>query len=347
MDAPERAVSPGSAVAPAPMLTSEILAWHDVTRHYRRPLGGWWWAALVLVPLVLALLSTAFGIGSGAAASAASAPTVASAPPASTPSPASPSVSQTAAPGAATPVSLIRVGGTVTFTGSFADEASRKSVVAALRSALGSGLTVADKTSVEAGSAGLSADAARALGAAFVLVPDLAVQFDGSTVTVSGTAPSEQAVAAAEHAVSLAYPAAGMRSELVAGSGAAVDCATLADQVKAVAGTGQITFGNKKSALTASGTKAVTAAARLLTACPTAQVVVSGYTDGLGTPKGNKLVSQKRAEQVKKLLRGLGVTNPITAKGLGGSKLIADNSTKAGQAANRRAEISIGGGGAK
>ena len=76
-------------------------------------------------------------------------------------------------------------------------------------------------------------------------------------------------------------------------------------------------------------------------ACPKAEVVVYGYTDGLGTPEGNKKVSQQRADTVKKMLRGLGVANPITAKGRSGANLIADNSTKEGQAANRRAEISI------
>ncbi|PFG17866.1 outer membrane protein OmpA-like peptidoglycan-associated protein [Propionicimonas paludicola] len=348
MDAPDRAVSPQSAAAPAPMLSSEILAWHEVTRHYRRPLGGWWWAAAILVPLSLALVSAGFGIGSAATASAAGAPSAttpvtSSIPSTSTPvtSPSS-SASATVPPATAVPFGLVRVGETVTVTGSFADQAAKKAAIQALQAALGAKITVADQTGIAAGSVGLSAEAAAALGGAFVLVPDLAVQFDGSIVTLSGTAPSEQAVAAAEHAVAVAYPAAGVRSELIAAVSSPVDCATLSGQVKAVAGTGQITFGNKKSALTTAGTKAVDAAARLLKACPKAAVVVYGYTDGLGTPEGNKKVSQQRADAVKKLLRKLGVSNPIAAKGRSGANLIADNSTPAGQAANRRAEISVG-----
>lgn len=58
MDPAERADSPTSAAAPTPLLASEILAWHEVTRPYRRPLGGWWWAGVILVPLVLAVLSS-------------------------------------------------------------------------------------------------------------------------------------------------------------------------------------------------------------------------------------------------------------------------------------------------
>jgi|GEM_PF-1897977 Outer membrane protein and related peptidoglycan-associated (lipo)proteins len=345
MDAPERAVSPQSAASSAPALTSSILAWHDVTRRYRRPLGGWWWAALVLVPVLLAAISTAFGLGSGGRAEAAvppSAETTPSATAAAT-TPASPSASASAStnPAKTVPVALVRVGETVTVTGTFADEASHQLAIQVLQGALGSELTVADQTGIAAGSGGLSTEAATALGAAFILVPDLSVQFDGKTVTVTGTAASEQAVTAAEHAVSLAYPGAGVRSELVAGGGAAVDCATLSDQVAAVAGKGQITFGNKKSELTATGKQAVTAAARLLKPCPKADVLVYGYTDGLGTPEGNQKVSQQRADTVKKLLRSAGVTNQITAKGRSGANLIADNSTAAGQAANRRAEISI------
>jgi len=342
MDAPERAVSPASAAAAAPLRTSDILAWHDVTRRYRRPLGGWWWAALVLVPLLLALVSSFSGIGAVPHAGAAPVSTENVTMPASPSMAASPSGSATGSPAAIVPVAMVRVGDTVTVTGTFASQAAQQTAIQALRAGLGAGLKVADQTSIADGSAGLSAEAATALGGAFVLVPDLSVRYDGATVTLSGTAPSEQAVAAAEHAVSLAYPAAGVRSELVAGGGAPVDCATLADQMKAVAGTGQITFGNKKSALTSSGTKAVRAAAQLLAACPKPAVTVYGYTDGLGTPEGNKKVSQQRADAVKKVLRSLGVVNPITAKGRSGSKLIADNSTKAGQAANRRAEISVG-----
>lgn len=208
MDPAERADSPTSAAVPAPALTSEILAWHEITRRYRRPLGGWWWAALVLVPLVLALLSTTFGIGAQLEANAAPAPSV--------------------------------------------------------------------------------------------------------SVSVPVASPSQPA-------------AAGEKVPIA----------------QAVAGTGQITFGNKKSELTASGRRAVEAAARLLKACPKAAVTVEGYTDGLGTPQGNKKVSQQRADQVKHLLQKLGLSNPIRAKGRSGAKLIADNSTKAGQAANRRAEISV------
>lgn len=341
MDAPERAVSPGSAAAPAPMLTSEIVAWHEVTRHYRRPLGGWWWAGLVLVPLLLALLSSTFGIGANTQASAVPAASASSSVPAASVSPSAPAT--TAASAATTvPVALVRSGQTVTITGTFADEAARQAAIQALQTAVGNELKVADQTAIAAGSAGLSSQAASALGGAFVLVPDLSVQFDGKTVTLTGTAPSEQAVASAEKAASIAYPGSGVRSELTATGSAPVDCSTLAEQVRAVAGTGQITFGNKKSALTASGTQAVQAASRLLKACPKASVIVSGYTDGLGTPEGNKKVSQQRADAVKKLLRSLGVANPITAKGRSGANLIADNSTPAGQAANRRAEISIG-----
>lgn len=344
MDAPERAVSPEQTAAPAPMLSSDIVAWHEVTRHYRRPLGGWWWAALVLVPLLLALASSTFGIGANtqaaaAPAPAASAPTVVASTSSSASAPSSPST--TSSPAATVPVALTRVSESVTITGTFADEASRQSAIQALQSALGAGLKVADQTGIAAGSAGLSAEAATALGGAFVLVPDLSVQFDGKTVTLTGTAPSEQAVAAAEQAVSIAYPGAGVRSELTAAGSAPVDCSTLPDQLQAVAGKGQITFGNKKSELTGAGTQAVHAAAQLLKACPKAEVLVYGYTDGLGTPEGNKKVSQQRADTVKKMLRGLGVTNPITAKGRSGANLIADNSTKEGQAANRRAEISI------
>ena len=209
MDPAERADSPTSAAVPAPALTSEILAWHEITRRYRRPFGGWWWAALVLVPLVLALLSTTFGIGAQREANAAPAPSVSVSVPVASPS-------QPAAAGEKVPIALVRVGETITVTGTFAKEDGRRQAIQALQDALGPELTVSDQTGIAAGSSGLSAEAAAALGGAFLLVPDLSVQFDGKTVTLTGTAPSEQAVSAAEHAASIGYPGAGIRSELTA-----------------------------------------------------------------------------------------------------------------------------------
>lgn len=38
-----------------------VVTWAEDTRRYRRTPGGWWWLALIAIPLLLAALGTAFG----------------------------------------------------------------------------------------------------------------------------------------------------------------------------------------------------------------------------------------------------------------------------------------------
>jgi len=70
------------------------------------------------------------------------------------------------------------------------------------------------------------------------------------------------------------------------------------------------------------------------------QIEVQGYTDRFGSPQANKVISQRRADQVKKYLEAKGVTEErITALGYGATNFIADNDTREGREKNRRIEI--------
>lgn len=73
----------------------------------------------------------------------------------------------------------------------------------------------------------------------------------------------------------------------------------------------------------------------------TCKIEVNGYTDSSGNDKINQPLSEKRAESVKKWLvdHGAPSGDSITAQGFGASNPVASNSTKAGKAENRRAEI--------
>ena len=75
---------------------------------------------------------------------------------------------------------------------------------------------------------------------------------------------------------------------------------------------------------------------------PKWKLQIVGHTDNVGSDQANMDLSQRRANQVKKYLEFKKV-NPeqITATGMGESKPIADNSTKEGQAKNRRVEFTI------
>lgn len=116
-------------------------------------------------------------------------------------------------------------------------------------------------------------------------------------------------------------------------------CQTLGAQLKKVAGTGQIRFGYKSNKPTTKSLAAVAAAARLLTACPSATVTIRGFADLTGPAKVNKKISVTRAQVVRTQLRSLGVTNQLTVNGLGDKHSVANNSSAKGRAANRRAEI--------
>jgi len=71
-------------------------------------------------------------------------------------------------------------------------------------------------------------------------------------------------------------------------------------------------------------------------------VEVAGYTDDRGQSDFNQTLSQKRAESVKEYLQSSGVAaNRMKAKGYGEDSPIANNSTAAGRAKNRRVELRI------
>ncbi len=71
-------------------------------------------------------------------------------------------------------------------------------------------------------------------------------------------------------------------------------------------------------------------------------VEVAGYTDDRGNADFNQRLSQKRAESVKAYLQKAGVkASRMKAKGYGEANPVADNSTGAGRARNRRVELHI------
>jgi outer membrane protein OmpA-like peptidoglycan-associated protein len=73
-----------------------------------------------------------------------------------------------------------------------------------------------------------------------------------------------------------------------------------------------------------------------------ANVTIEGYTDNIGTAAANKKLSEQRASGVLQYLVDRGVDKKrLKSVGYGMEKPIADNSTKEGQAKNRRVELVI------
>jgi outer membrane protein OmpA-like peptidoglycan-associated protein len=71
-------------------------------------------------------------------------------------------------------------------------------------------------------------------------------------------------------------------------------------------------------------------------------IEVAGHTDSTGTEQYNQALSERRAGTVASYLINRGVLEMrVIAVGLGESRPVADNTTEAGRAANRRVELTL------
>ena len=114
---------------------------------------------------------------------------------------------------------------------------------------------------------------------------------------------------------------------------------------KAIAETGKfvtnnILFETGKATLKPESMEEIQRVAEYMKANPSARFEVQGHTDNVGSDKTNDPLSQLRAEAVVKALEEMGV-DPFNLRpvGKGSHEPVADNSTDAGRAKNRRVEF--------
>jgi len=82
--------------------------------------------------------------------------------------------------------------------------------------------------------------------------------------------------------------------------------------------------------------------AEILKAYPSVGVKIGGYTDNVGDPASNVALSQARATNVANELAALGVpAQRLAAEGYGEEHPVADNTTEAGRAQNRRIALRV------
>lgn len=75
---------------------------------------------------------------------------------------------------------------------------------------------------------------------------------------------------------------------------------------------------------------------------PAYKITINGHTDNVGKPESNLILSQKRADAVKKYMTDKGVSGDrMTAVGHGDTMPVADNTTPAGRTQNRRVEFIV------
>ena len=183
-------------------------------------------------------------------------------------------------------------------------------------------------------------------------IPDFNFDLSGDTVTLTGTAPSEDAKAAVEAAAKAAWqnlkvvnkrfgsrlpPEHRHRHPGLAGG----EYANLPADVTGLLRT-PINFETDGFTLTPGTEQMLTQVADKLKACPNGRVAVEGYTDNTGNDAINIPLSGNRAKSVADYLVAQGVAgNAVTSKGLGAANPVASNDTPDGRAQNRRVVILV------
>jgi outer membrane protein OmpA-like peptidoglycan-associated protein len=101
----------------------------------------------------------------------------------------------------------------------------------------------------------------------------------------------------------------------------------------------QIVFATGSAKIDAKSGALLDQLAREVRSCP-GTIRIEGYTDTVGRGRVNQRLSQERAAAVREALIARGISaKRLTAKGYGARRAIADNSTEAGRAQNRRIEL--------
>lgn len=307
--------------------------WRTESRYYRRPPGWGWLLGLLLIPLLLGLIG--WGTLSKPKVSVSTPSIGITAPSISVPS--LPSLNFA-------PLSILRNGNDFTLTGDLPDLNVKTALLNALKAAFGSGVNLIDKLNIKAGVSSPDFSGLGGLFKAAVDVPDFNFNIEGGTLTLTGTAPSEEIKAGVEAAAKAAWPNVTIVNNIVV-KGAAPSgtgsCGDLQTDITAALKS-PINFETDGFTLTAATKQELSAVADKLKACPDAKVAIVGHTDNTGNDAINNPLSANRAKSVGDYLVSQGVSaGQVTTKGVGSSQPVAGNDTDAGRAQNRRTDITV------
>jgi OOP family OmpA-OmpF porin len=101
-----------------------------------------------------------------------------------------------------------------------------------------------------------------------------------------------------------------------------------------------IHFDTAKATIQPDSEKTLAQIVQLLADNPALKLRIEGYTDNVGQPAANQMLSEKRAQAVMTWLTAHGVAaSRLAAKGLGVANPVAANTTEEGRAKNRRVEL--------
>lgn len=299
----------------------------------RRPVGLPWLIALVVIPLLIAIVGSAGVDGQRSATGTGAVPTLAP-----TSKPAAPKLSLA-------PLSIARSGNDFTVSGEFPDESAKAALFNALNGALPPGVNVVDEIHLNAQVDALDFAKAAPLFRDCSSIPDFSLTVSGNTITLAGTAASQDQKGAVTQDAVRTWSNLTVVDRLAVSapvpSPPAGPCTDLQSAINAVTG-GPITFGNDGLSVTPGGAQILTQVSDRLRTCPTAHVTINGYTDNSGTEAVNVPLSAQRAQRVADFLVAHGVAaSQLVVKGLGSVNPVAPNDTPDGRAKNRRVEIVV------
>jgi peptidoglycan-binding protein ArfA len=313
----------GSQEAREAKVSATATEWRTESRYYRRSPGWGWLLGLLLIPLLFGWL------GWGALKPKADLPNVS----VSAPSVSVPSLNLS-------PLSILRNGRDFTLAGILPDLATKNSLLSTLKAALGGGVNLIDKIDVEAGAKAPGFDGLAALFKAAGDIGDFRFTVEGGTLTLTGTAPSQDVKDAVEAAARAGWPNMQIVNN-IALQGAAPSCDNLQATVDANLAA-PIKFETGSAKLTSDAQQQLAGVVSAVKACPDVKLTVVGHTDNTGTDAINKPLSDDRAKAVAAYLVSQGIpADSVSSQGAGSSEPIADNNTAAGRAQNRRTDIKV------
>ena len=229
------------------------------------------------------------------------------------------------------PLSIVRSGNGFTLTGDLPDLNAKNALLDTLRGTIGADVNLTDNLNIKAG---VSAPDFTGLGGLFkaaVDIPDFNFDLNGDTLTLTGTAPSEDAKSAveaaegglAEHQDSQQHSGiAGAPTANHTGTGNWVVCQLAGRHLRSNRDADQLP--DRWLQLTAGSQSQLTQVADKLKACPNAKVAVVGHTDNTGNDAINIPLSGNRAKSVADYLISQGVpAGSIASSGVGSAQPIA------------------------
>ena len=301
--------------------------WRTESRFYRRSPGWGWLLGLLLVPLLFGWL----GWGALKQKVDVSVPSI---------NATAPDVGVTLPSLNFSPLSVLRNGNDFTLTGILPDIPARDSLLAALKAALGPGVNLIDKIDIAAGAVAPDFGGISALLKAAADIPNFRFTVEGATLTLTGTAPSEEIKAGVEAAAKSGWPDLQVINN-IAITGAAPSCDNLQATIDADLAA-PVKFETGSDRLTADGKQQLAAVVPSVKACAGVKLTVVGHTDSTGTDAINQPLSENRAKAVAAYLVSQGIpADSVSSEGVGSSQPVASNDTEAGRAQNRRTEIEV------